>query len=198
MELQLQLRGIMIRLIVASFFVFHSLFSYAATAQTVKINSETGAKTWEDSRNGVHFSLTQLLPDQIKAFYVNRGFTLKQIEPYAASCVYMTVLRNDSAPGTIHFLSSNWSVLVTDKAKTIVSVDKWLQRLSALGANKSSLIAFRWAQFPPEQEYEPGGDWNQGMLSIDLPPKDKFDVIARWDMNGKSYDSKLMGVECAK
>lgn len=178
--------------------VFFSLPCFAETPQLSRIDSDTGAGTWEIDAQGVHFSLTQILPEQAQAFFVNRGFTLKQIEPYTSSCVYMTVVRNDNAPGTTHFISNNWSVLVDGKPHPLVSVNSWLQRLTVNGANKPALIAFRWAQFPPEQEYEPKGNWNQGMLSVGLPPGSQFDVIARWDIGGKSYEAKLQGVQCAR
>ena len=178
--------------------VFFSLPGIAETQQSTAINSATGAKTWTNHVHGVHFSLTQILPEQVQAFYVNRGFSLKQIEPYSTSCIYMTVLRNDNAPGSIHFISNNWSVLIDGKSHPLVSVDEWVQRLTTKSTKKSSLVAFRWAQFPPEQEYEPGGDWNQGMFSVGLAAASQFDVIALWDIEGKKYEAKLQGVECAK
>lgn len=173
-----------------------SLSCFAETPQSTHIDSATGVITWEINTYGVHFSLKQILPEQAQAFYVNRGFTLKQIEPYTSSCVYMTVLRNDNAPGTIHFISNNWSVLIDGKSHPLVSVDNWMQRLTTNNTKKSALVAFRWAQFPPEHEYEPGGDWNQGMLSVGLPPSSQFDVIARWKIDGKAYETKLQGIKC--
>lgn len=166
--------------------------------QSIGVDPITGATSWKIQSHGVYFSLTQILPEQAQAFYVNRGFTLKQIEPYTSSCIFMTVLRNDSAPGAIHFIRNNWSVLVDGNPHSLVPVDQWLQRLSNSNAEKSALVAFRWAQFPPEQEYEPGGDWNQGMLSIGLAPDRQFDAIARWDSQGKNYEARLTEVTCAK
>lgn len=170
----------------------------ADRAQTQHTNSATGAKTWGVTAHGVHFSLTQILPEQLKAFYVNRGFSLEQIKPYVSSCVYMTVLRNDNAPGEIHFISHHWNILVKNKPHKLKPTGEWLKQLSNSGVKKSALIAFRWAQFPPEQKYEPGGNWNQGMLSVGLPPKTVFDAIAKWDIKGKMYQAKLTGVQCAK
>jgi len=185
-------------IIIASMIGLFPFSIHADMPQTRHTDSATGAKTWETHADGVHFSLTQILPDQAKAFYVNRGFSLEQIESYTSSCVYMTVLRNDSAPGDIHFISNNWSILVKNKSHKLVPVSQWVKRLSSSGAKKSALIAFRWAQFPPEQEYKPGGDWNQGMLSIGLPSGSIFDAIAKWDIAGKAYEAKLVGVQCAK
>ena len=175
-----------------------SFSCFAEANQKTQTNSVTGAKTWSTQAHGVYFSLTQILPEQARAFYVNRGFSLKQIEPYATSCVYMTVLRNDKAAGTIHFISNNWTLLVNAKSQALVPVNEWLTRLKKDSAKKSALIAFRWAQFPPEQEYEPGGDWNQGMLSMGLAANKKFDIVARWDIAGKQVETTLKGVRCAK
>jgi hypothetical protein len=88
--------------------------------------------------------------------------------------------------------------VVNGKAHALTSVDSWLQKFSATDIPKSALVAFRWAQFPPEQEYAPGGNWNQGMLSLGLPPGAQFDLTARWDIAGKVYATTLQGVQCAK
>jgi hypothetical protein len=78
-----------------------------AETQSTNVDSETDARTWETDAHGVDLSFTQILPEQAQAFYVNQGFTLVQITPYTASCVCMTVLRNDHAPGTIHYHGVN-------------------------------------------------------------------------------------------
>jgi hypothetical protein len=175
-----------------------STICFAEVPQSSDVDSSTGASTWRIKNQGVYFSLTEILPDQARAFYVNRGFTLEQIEPFATSCVYMAVLRNDNAPGTIHFISNQWTVLVDGKKHPLTSVDDWIKKLAYKNSKQSALIAFRWAQFPVEQEYEPGGDWNQGMLSVGLAPGSQFDIVARWDIEGKVYESRLEGVTCAK
>ncbi len=175
-----------------------TLLQVAKAQQQRSVNPDIGAVTWSVTRQGVHFSLTQLLPDQVRAFYVNRGFALKQIEGYAASCVYMTVLRNDDAPGKIHFISHRWRVVQGGEQHPLRSVDDWIEAYADQGVSKPALIAFRWAQFPPEHEYEPGGDWNQGMLSIGLPAGSRFDITATWNIDGQAYESTLEGVECAK
>jgi len=174
------------------------IFSFISSLLALLPVSPAYAQTWQTHSHGVHFSLTQISPEQAQAFYSNRGFTLQQIERYASSCVYMTVLRNDTAPGTIHYISNQWSVIVDGKTHALPPVAQWLQELSDHGAKKSALIAFRWAQFPPEQEYEPGGDWNQGMLAIGLPASSQFDITARWDINGTNYQAILQGVKCAE
>ncbi len=178
--------------------IMFAISAQADIGQTIQTNSVTGAKTWGIHVDGVNFSLTQILPDQVRAFYSSRGFSLKQIEAYATSCVYMTVLRNDNASGSIHFISNHWLIKANNKPHKLVPVSQWMKKLSTLSPKKSALIAFRWAQFPPEQEYKPGGDWNQGMLSIGLPSSSLFDVTAIWDIKGKKYEANLNEVQCAK
>lgn len=170
----------------------------SALAQTSKVDAETGVITWSTTSSGVYLALKQLLPIQIKGFYLKRGFSETQIESYARSCVFMAVLRNDSAPGPIHFISNNWTIEVNAQKHQPLSVNQWVDLLSQAEVKKSSLIAFRWAQFPIEQQYEPGGDWNQGMLSLGLKPETTFKLIAKWDVKGRPYQATLQGVSCAK
>ena len=75
----------------------------AVAAQTQHTDPDTGAATWETRAHGVTLSLTQILPDQARAFYLNRGFPPQAAERYATACVYMTVLRNDAVPGELSF-----------------------------------------------------------------------------------------------
>ncbi len=166
--------------------------------QTFVVDPASGAETREIHTNGVIFSLTQLLPDQVRAFYVNRGFTLPQTEAYATACVFMTVLRNEKAVDAIHFILQDWSIVTKGHSKPPMKVEDWVDVLAKEGVKKPALIAFRWAQFPPEQSYEPGGDWNQGMLSTGLPAGSSFDIIARWDMAGEIYEGVLHDVHCAR
>ncbi len=183
---------------IAVFILLLTSSQLAYAEQKVSTNAGSGAMTWETKQHGVHFSLTQILPDQGRAFYVNRGFTLKQAQSFATSCVYMTVLRNEDASGTIHFIRNNWKVVSNGKPHQLKPIKSWLGEYEKLGIAKPARVAFRWAQFPPEQEYEPGGDWNQGMLSVGLKPETIFDITAIWDINSKPYEATLSGVQCAK
>ena len=79
--------------------------------------------------------------------------------------------------------------------KKIQSGSLYLKRKKFLPA---SLIAFRLAQLPEEQEYAPNGDWNQGMLSVNVPPGSTLDITVRWDIKGKPYELTLKEVYCAK
>lgn len=169
----------------------------AAAAQTEKIDPDTGAVTWETRADGVALSLTQILPNQARAFYLNRGFPAQAVEPYATACIYMTVLRNDAAPGELSFRLADWSVQSAGREQPPNAVEDWMAQWRARGLTEAAQIAFRWAQFPPEQAYAVG-EWNQGMLTTGLPPGSRFDLIARWTVAGKSFEGTLKNVVCAR
>ncbi len=175
------------------------LFSGSLLAgPVITTDPNTGAVTWRQDQDGVSFSLTQLLPEQLLAFYVNRGFSIEQIEDFAHACVFMTVLRNHRSEGTIHFNRQRWQVTSNGQSVNIISTDQWLKRLNEQPVSGSSLLAFKWAQFPSEQEYEPGGDWNQGMQAIGLPPGSEFNIRVIWDIDKRDYFNQLNGVHCAE
>lgn len=169
----------------------------ASAEQTRKIDPETGAVTWETRTHGVTLAFTQIFPDPARAFYLNRGFPPEAAERYATACVYMAVLRNDAALGELSFRLDDWRVRSEGQSRSLPSVESWGAQWRASGLTEAARIAFRWAQFPPEQEYAVG-EWNQGMLATGLPPGSRFDLIARWTVAGKSYEGKLENVVCAR
>ncbi|PVV17598.1 MAG: hypothetical protein B6D74_17910 [gamma proteobacterium symbiont of Ctena orbiculata] len=173
------------------------LLNAGAAAQKRTVNPATGAVSWETSVDGVALLLTQILPDQVRAFYLNRGLPAEATEVYATACVYMTVLRNDSAPGVVHFRQADWSVVSGGASRPPLSLEVWFERFEVYELSKSATIAFRWAQFPAEHDYQPGGDWNQGMLTTGLPAGAEFDLVVRWDVAGRSYEGVLKNVQCA-
>ncbi len=167
----------------------------AQAEQGPRKDPDTGAETWETRVHGVTLRLTQILPDQARAFYINRGFAAGDVEPYATACVYMTVLRNDAAPGAVSFQLQDWRMRVSGEERPLRSVEDWMAQWQGLGLPEPARIAFRWAQFPVEQEYEVG-EWNQGMLATGLPPGSRFDLVARWRVEDKTHEGVLTDVRC--
>lgn len=163
--------------------------------QDYRRDADSGAETWETRAHGATLRLTQILPDQARAFYVARGFRAEDAEPYALACVFMTVLRNDAAPAALGFRLADWRVRVNGEERLLTSVDDWMSQWQRRGLAESARIAFRWAQFPPEQEYE-RGEWNQGMLATGLPAGSRFDLVARWQVAEKTYEGVLSDVRC--
>lgn len=173
------------------------LAATAALAGPDRVDPVTGAATWEMHRDGVTLSLTQLLPDQVRAFYVNRGFELSDAEVFANACVYMAVMRNQSADGVISFRQADWEVHTGEGSRPVPPVESWLRQWEERGVPQPARLAFRWAQLPPEQHYAPG-EWNQGMLATGLPPGSRFDLTARWTLAGETFEGRLTDVRCAE
>lgn len=174
-----------------------ALASPSALAEPSRRDPDTGAATWEVQTQGVTLSLTQLLPDQIRAFYSARGFDAAAAEVFAQACVFMTVLRNDAAAGELSFRLADWQVRQGGEARGLPSLAGWLERWQGLGVSGPARIAFRWAQFPPEQSYAPG-EWNQGMLATGLPPGSRFNLSARWTAAGQTFEGRLQDVQCSE
>jgi hypothetical protein len=170
----------------------------ALATQRHGIDQATGVETWEASLAGVSISLTQILPDQLRAFYLNRGFSAAAIEPYVTSCVYMMVLRNDAAGGVVRFRQADWRVVAGTEVRPVIATEAWIGRLRSSGPTAAAMIAFRWAQFPSAHAYRPGGDWNQGMLSIGLRPGAVFDLMVRWEIEGRPFEGEIENVRCAR
>lgn len=158
---------------------------------------ETGALEWRTQAHGVTVLLKQITPDAARAFYLNRGFPAAAAERYAMACVFMAVLRNDAAPGELTFRLEDWRIKTASREAAPPSVAAWMAQWNEMGLADAAKIAFRWAQFPPDQEYAVG-EWNQGMLAAGSPADGRFHLIARWTVAGRSYQGVLEDVVCAR
>lgn len=169
----------------------------AAAAETHHARDpETNIESWETQEQGVNLNLTQILPDQARAFYLARGFDREAAEVYASACVFQTVLRNEgSAPISFHL--GDWRMLKGKRAFRLKTEPDWQHEWEWRQLSEPARIAFRWAQFPLEQDFEPG-DWNQGMTAYPLPRGACFDLKFKWRVSGKTREGILKGVCCAQ
>lgn len=155
----------------------------------------TGLSTWQIETQGIQVRLTQISPDQARAFYQARGFSAAAAEDYAATCVFMTVVRNLGDTPIEHRLA-DWRYLVAGSARPIQSKSEWDARWKKLRVSEAARIAFTWAQFPATQTFAPG-DWNQGMTTYRVPRGEPFDLRVVWRADGKKLSGLLKGVHCA-
>lgn len=158
---------------------------------------ETGLESWKTTRHGVTLELAQITPDQARAFFIGRGFEPAEAEHYATTCVFMTILRNESAPAAISYRLADWRVVTAGgRAVPLKLKEDWLQEWKKRNLPPARKIAFEWSQFPSEQTFEPG-DWNQGMTTVALPRGSRFDLKFGWTLHGKKQESVMKGVICA-
>lgn len=161
------------------------------------IHPETGIHTWEQHDQGVGFTLMQITPDQARAFFLARGFDRPAVDHYASSCVFMTIVRNESVAEPISNNLADWRVhKKNSKTGKLKLASDWLKEWKRRGVSASALIAFEWSQFPQQQTFEMG-DWNQGMTTYALPLGSVFDLGFVWRVNGVKYETKLESIRCA-
>jgi hypothetical protein len=158
---------------------------------------ESGIETWETAAHGVSLRLTQILPDQVRGFYLARGFDAASVELLAAGgCVFQTVLRNESAPGTIEFSLADWRSVTASGERPLKLEADWQKEWGKRGVSAAARTAFRYALYPTSHRYEIG-DWNMGMTTYALPPGSRFDLRFVWREGGQRREALLSGVRCA-
>ncbi|MHB1140601.1 MAG: hypothetical protein ACYC1T_02420 [Sulfuricaulis sp.] len=158
---------------------------------------ETGIATWETAAHGVSLRLTQILPDQVRGFYLARGFDAGSVELLAAgACVFQTVLRNESARGAIEFSLADWRSISIGGERPLKLEADWQKDWERRGVPLAARTAFRYALYPTQHRYDVG-DWNMGMTTYTLPPGSRFDLRFAWREGGQRREAMLSGVRCA-
>jgi hypothetical protein len=171
----------------------------AATAAETRhaTDPETGIETWEAAAHGVSLRLTQILPDQVRGFYLARGFDAGSVELLAAgACVFQTVLRNESARGAIEFSLADWRSVSAGGERPLKLEADWQKDWEERGVPLPARTAFRYALYPTQHRYDIG-DWNMGMTTYTLPLGSRFDLRFVWREGDNRRKAMLSGVRCA-
>lgn len=160
------------------------------------VNPETGIESWEWHEDGVTLQLSQITPGLAQGFYLARGFDADSADLFARNCIFMAVLRNESAPGKLRFNLADWRVIASKQTQPLKLDAEWQKLWQRRGVPTAARTAFRWAQFPTEHVYETG-DWNMGMLSMGRKPGERFDLHFRWKIDETEQSGILTGIRCA-
>lgn len=173
------------------------MWSASALAVTeTQVDAETGLSTWQTETQGIQVRLTQISPDQARAFYQARGFTVEAAEHYARECVFMTVVRNIGDAPIEHRLADWRYVVPQQPPRAVRSKAEWARVWERLDVPTPARIAFTWAQFPSAQTFAPG-DWNQGMTTYTVPRGGRFDLNFVWRSGGRALSGTVEEVQCA-
>lgn len=177
------------------------LFVAPVDAAQVTRHDQTasGLQGWLIQDNNIEIQLNPLMPEQVRAFYLARGFSNKVIELIAHSCVYQTVIKNISAENNARSVSvdlSNWRLIDERGESGIESKSSWQQKWSDMGETESAIIAFQWATFPWQQDFELTGDYGWGMILLGPITGESFDLIARWKVGGTPFQQKIEQLNC--
>jgi len=156
------------------------------------------AETREIRVSGVYLSLTPILPDQVRAFYLGRGFDAESVEVLATqACVFQTVFRNESVGGGIAFDLADWRVRTPAGEHPLKLEREWQREWERRGVPQGARMAFRYALYPTAHRYDIG-DWNMGMTTYVLPLGSRFDLKFVWREGDARREAWLRGVRCAR
>jgi hypothetical protein len=167
-----------------------------AAAPAPRIVDPAATADWQITDGGVTLAATRITPAQAHAFYRARGFDADAAAHYAAACVVQIVLRNEAGSGTLTNRLADWHIRMGEKTQRFVPLKTWEAEWARRGIAEKARIAFRWAQFPGEQRFEPG-DWIMGMAALSPRPRASFDLNYEWSSDGVARRGTLSGLRCA-
>ena len=165
-------------------------FDLAAAEVTIYKNETSGLLTWTAKDEGFSIELIQLLPDFIRAIYAKHNFSKEELERVASYCVFGTIIKNTSDK-RMSYRVANWRYRTEDnKHHAVKTKTQWLEEWRKAG------ILFSWTLLPDTGDFSVG-DWQQGFTTIDLPRNTEFDLIYKWELDGKAYTGVLENLRCA-
>lgn len=158
---------------------------------------ETGLRFWEWNKYGFNLRLTQRLPDQTRGFFEARGFDLPSREIIATSCVFQTMVKNSGA-NPEHIITAdlgNWEIHSGDNTSSLLVREYWEETWKSRKTPQPARIAFNWSFLPTQIRYH-ANDYNWGMTSYGLAPGTHFDLVFKWEINGKPYQGRIEDIIC--
>ncbi len=165
------------------------------------IDVETQLKSWKLLQGALSLELIQRLPDQTRGFFLARGFSRETANDIGTQCVLQTIGKNTTTTPKGTSLSYNlkdWIIRTSAETRGIKLKEQWLQEWKGRDVNNAAQLAFRWATFPTTQVFEPGGDYNWGMISFGLPPGSFFDLQVIWKEDNQTQSHWITQIECPK
>lgn len=164
-------------------------------------DKDTSLIAWKASEGNIELELIQRSPQQTRSFFQARGFSSKIANDIATSCVFQTIVRNserENSDDSISVSLKKWYLTSSDNEKQvpIKLKETWDQEWKENDITTAARIAFRWATFPTEQDYQPGGDFNWGMISFGPKPEVAFDLQIFWEQGTQKHSALLKNIHC--
>lgn len=160
---------------------------------------QTGLVSWRVREGALSVQLTQLLPDQTRAFFQGRGFTVGSADAIATACVLQAIVSNaaegERSPEVAIDLE-RWRIDAGEEPVALAVESSWQPRWGAAGESQAARVAFRWALFPTRQTFKPG-DHGWGMIAFGLAPGKNFDLTLVWQEDGVDRTAAITAVQCA-
>lgn len=187
--------------VVSSLVMLSLAYALSVNAAEISQHAETasGLQGWLISDGNIEIQLNPLLRDQVRAFYLARGFSDEVTQQIEISCVFQAVMSNVSVPADENSVSvdlSQWIITTPKGATPLKDKDSWLHQWSEMGASDTSNVAFRWATFPWEQTFVQSGDYGWGMILLGKNLPDHFKLMAAWSVAGQPQSQLVDGLSC--
>lgn len=149
------------------------------------------------SQGNVTITANPLSTASRTSFYEGRGFSAALIQPYARSCGFSFGMQNaGSWPITTRL--ADWFAIGADGRQVPFRLpEEWEANWEGLAVPQAAGIAFRWAQFQPENTFEPG-DWIMGMAVLKGIPVTPLRLVARYRDSKGNHEIVLDGLTCAQ
>lgn len=175
-------------------------------AATAPVRAEAGeglgAEPVRLERDGLKLEMTSLAPDQVRAFFLARGFAAKDAEHIVATgCVFRSAIGSmfvKMDDPDVRVALAAWRIIAEGETpKAPRTREDWEAIWKQRGVGEEPATAFYWSLFPTEQSFAPT-DYNWGFLTFGLPPGARFAVELRWSSAGRTYHARLENLECGK
>jgi hypothetical protein len=153
-------------------------------------------------RDGLRLETAPLAPDQVRAFFLARGFAAAEAEHIVdAGCVFRSAIGSayataDAPPVAVSL--ATWKVTAAAGDATAPRTrETWEAEWQRRSVGEEAKTAFYWSLFPTEQTFA-ATDYNWGFLTFGLPPGTRFALDVAWQSAGQQHTARLEGLECGK
>lgn len=153
--------------------------------------------------DGLKLETAALVHDQVRGFFIGRGFDEAGVQTLVdEACLFRSAIGHDAtdpqAPHTI-IDQSEWRIFVhgdDGPPRKLRTRSDWEPVWDLLNVDMEQRVAFKWALFPPEQQFATN-DYNWGMITFGLAPGTKFDLEITWRQGEEKRAKRFEGMECA-
>ena len=156
----------------------------------MRLDAETGLRSWQYEGDGIAIELLQVPPDFIRASYSARNLPATVSEAVATRCVFGTIVRN-VADTQLSYRVADWRYTTPGgQSHRIKTKSEWLEEWHGMG------VRFSWSILADDPTFEVG-DWIQGFTTMPEPHGSRLALTVVWMIEDKRYEKTFPELECA-
>lgn len=150
---------------------------------------------------GLCLETAPLSHDLVRSFFAGRGFDTVAVEHIIQDgCVFRSAIGHQASEPTAAAITidqNEWRLFVDGDVRKLRTRADWQSVWQNLNVETTPRVAFKWALFPPYQEFEPA-DYNWGMITFGLAPGTRFDLEVVWREGAERRVKLFKNLECAQ